>query len=189
MNNKTDIKTSRPLHLFIVMGVSGSGKSSIAQSLADEFALTFVEADNFHSQQAKELMANNIALDDEMRKPWVDAIIKSLEALHKNKNKNKKNVVLAFSGLKVLHRNLLRNTRYKCHFFYLEGNKETLMSRLINRKNHFFSPSLLDSQLEAMQPPLRSEQDISFININNSLDDVMNQVISIAQLKLQQDHL
>ncbi|MCJ8321742.1 MAG: gluconokinase, GntK/IdnK-type [Colwellia sp.] len=188
MNNSSKIfdenfDKGKQLHLFIIMGVSGSGKSSIGQALAEELNFTFVEADDFHSQQAKEQMANNLALDDKMRKPWVEAIINKLGTLHVNQQ----HAVLAFSGLKVLHRNLLRNTSYHCHFFYLDGGKETLMNRLITRKNHFFSPSLLDSQFEAMESPLKSEQDISLININNSLADVFNQVITIAQLKFKQD--
>ena len=177
----TDITKDRekmaPFHLFIVMGVSGSGKSSIGQSLADELKFNFIEADDFHSQQAKEQMANNKPLDEHLRKPWVEAIIKKLETLHENQQ----NVVLAFSGLKSLHRNLLRNTSYKCHFFYLEGDKESLMSRLLRRKNHFFSPNLLDSQFEAMELPLSSELDISVINVNRSLFDIHHQVLLIAK--------
>ncbi len=182
-NSSNTYEKSYSLYLFIVMGVSGSGKSSIAQSLANVLNFTFIEADDFHSQQAKEQMANNIALDDEMRKPWVDTIVDKLETLHVNKQ----SVVLAFSGLKELHRNLLRNTSYKCHFFYLDGDKETLMNRLITRKNHFFSPSLLDSQFEAMESPSNSEQDISLIDVNRDLIVINQQIFTIAQNELKKD--
>ena len=147
------------------MGVSGTGKSSIAKSLSHSLQFTYIEADDYHNQLAKQQMANNQPLNDKMRKPWVAAIINKLVLLYKNQE----NAVLAFSGLKVQHRNLLRETPYNCHFFYLNGNKETLKDRLLARKNHFFSPSLLDSQFEAMQSPTSAEKDISFIDVNNEI--------------------
>jgi len=169
------------LHLFIVMGVSGSGKSSIGQSLADELNFTFVEADDFHSQQAKDQMADNKPLNDDMRKPWVQAIVNKLYDLHEDQ----KNVVLAFSGLKMLHRNNLRKTPFICHFFYLDGDNKTLMDRLLQRKSHFFSPDLLGSQFEAMESPLNSETDISLIDVNNSLFTIVQQVFTIARHELK----
>jgi len=188
MNNRLkssnkSIDKCEPLRLFIVMGVSGSGKSSIGQALADELNFTFVEADDFHSQQAKDQMADNKPLSDDMRKPWVQAIVNKLKSLHKDKN----NVVLAFSGLKLLHRNILRETPFSSHFFYLDGDNKTLMDRLLQRKNHFFSPNLLDSQFEAMESPLNSENDINVIDVNNSLFTIFQQVFAIAHYELEKD--
>ena len=158
------------------MGVSGSGKSSIAKSLAYSLQFTFIEADDYHSSAAKQQMANNQPLNDDMRKPWVAAIVNKLELLYKNK----KSVVLAFSGLKEQHRNLLRETPFVCHFLYLTGERDLLKARLLARKNHFFSPELLDSQFEAMESPLSTEKDVSLVDVNNDLETILRQVKYIA---------
>ena len=149
-------------HLFIVMGVSGTGKSSLAQKMADELGYVFVDADDFHSEQAKKHMADNKPLTDEMRAPWLATIIAHLTSLHQQG----KSVVLAYSGLKSVHRDLFRELPFACHFFYLVGDRNVIEKRIAQRERHFFSAELLDSQFVAMQAPLQSEQDVSFINID-----------------------
>lgn len=170
--------TQQVPHLFIVMGVSGTGKSSLAQQMADELSLVFVDADDFHSEQAKRHMAANKPLTDEMRAPWLAAIIAELNALHQQG----KSVALAYSGLKSAHRELFRVLGFHCHFFYLVASKAVISERISNRESHFFSAELLDSQFEAMQTPLLSEQDISTINIDRNFLSVANEISSLAQL-------
>lgn len=163
--------------LFIVMGVSGSGKSTIARQLAQDYSWAFVDADDFHSEQAKELMAANLPLTDEMRAPWITAIVSHLSLLFKQG----KSVSLAYSGLKKRHRSVFRNLSYSCHFFYLQGDKKTLQERMNKRKNHFFSAELLNSQFEAMQPPGDDEKDVSIIEINRPVLVVSKVIDSLAK--------
>ncbi|WP_019026171.1 gluconokinase [Colwellia piezophila] len=165
-------------HLFIVMGVSGTGKSSLAKTLADEHSLIFVDADDFHSEQAKKYMAENKPLTDEMRAPWLAAILKHLNSLYQQGQ----SVALAYSGLKSAHRNLFRDLPFYCHFFYLTANKEVIAKRMAQRENHFFSPALLASQFAAMQAPLLSESDVSPINSERPFLLVANEINKLSQL-------
>lgn len=162
--------------LFIVMGVSGTGKSSLAKQLANELLATFIDADDFHSAQAKQHMAANKPLTDEMRKPWLASITSHLQSLYQQG----KSVVLAYSGLKSAHRALFRELSFHCHFFYLVGDKAVIAKRISEREGHFFSAELLDSQFEAMEAPLLSEQDISAINIERSFLSVADEINNLA---------
>ncbi len=165
------------LNLFIVMGVSGTGKSSLATKLADELSFVFVDADDFHSVQAKKYMAENKPLTDEMRAPWLAIIIAHLTSLHQQG----KSVALSYSGLKSAHRELFRELPFDCHFFYLRGDKDVIAKRISLRESHFFSPELLDSQFETMQVPLVSETDISAINIDRDFLSVVDEINTLAQ--------
>jgi len=158
------------------MGVSGTGKSSLAKQLANELLATFIDADDFHSAQAKQHMAENKPLTDEMRKPWLASITSHLQSLYQQG----KSVVLAYSGLKSAHRALFRELPFCCHFFYLVGDKAVIAKRISARESHFFSTELLDSQFEAMEAPLLSEQDISAINIERSFLSVADEINNLA---------
>lgn len=164
-------------YLFIVMGVSGTGKSSLAKQMIDKFSLVFIDADDFHSAEAKKYMAENKPLTDEMRKPWLAAIIEHLNLLYQQSA----SVALAYSGLKSAHRQLFRELPFCCHFFYLNGNKELIIKRIMQRENHFFSPTLLDSQFEAMEPPLLIEPDVSAINIDRPFIIVADEINKLTQ--------
>jgi gluconokinase len=164
-------------NLFIVMGVSGTGKSSLAQQLANEFSLIYIDADDFHSAQAKKYMAENRPLTDEMRAPWLVSIIDHLILLFQQGN----SVVLAYSGLKLAHRNLFRELPFDCHFFYLTANKDIIAKRITQRANHFFSHALLDSQFEAMEPPLLSELDVSIIKVDRDFSLVFDEINKLTK--------
>ena len=132
--NQKNQFVSKP-HLFIVMGVSGSGKTVISERLANDLNTQgnyeFLDADDFHSVQAIERMAANLPLDDAMRKPWVEAITNKLIEIYEQK----KNVVLAFSGLKYQHRKSFRTLDFKCHFYYLSTDINTIRNRMLKREN------------------------------------------------------
>ncbi|WP_041737107.1 gluconokinase [Colwellia psychrerythraea] len=171
-------KSSQPLpYLFIVMGVSGTGKSSLAKQISDEFSLVFIDADDFHSAEAKKHMAANKPLTDEMRSPWLSSITDHLVLL----SQQGQSIALAYSGLKSVHRNLFRDLPFYCHFFYLIANKNVIANRISQRKNHFFSSDLLDSQFEAMEPPLLSELDVSTINIERPFVLVADEINKLTK--------
>jgi gluconokinase len=171
-------KSTKNQYLFIIMGVSGSGKTSLAKQLAEHFDFTFVDADDFHSTAAKEHMAANNPLTDEMRIPWL-ANISHYLALLKAQGKS---IVLAYSGLKSAHRDLMREQPFYCHFFYLDVNKAELSRRIEQRQGHFFSKTLLNSQLQAMQRPTLFENDISTINGERCLSVVARDVTNFIRL-------
>ncbi len=173
------------LSLYVVMGVSGSGKSVIgeklAQYLCNKMEVEFIDADDFHSPQAKQRMAANLPLDDAMRKPWVNAVRDKLVKLQSEN----KNVVLAFSGLKRKHRNCLRSLQFDTHFYYLQADINIIRSRMLNRKNHFFKPELLTSQFLAMEEVNNDEEHTTKIDVSGSLDEVYRQIIMHVQQTLK----
>lgn len=180
---------SSKLNLFILMGVSGSGKTEIGKMLAKSLNIKkdfmFLDADDFHSPQAKERMEANLPLNDEMRKPWVEAIMNKLV----NLSLDGKNVVLAFSGLKKKHRACFRSLTYQCHYFYLRAYMNKIRLRMLNREEHFFKAELLTSQFLAMEEIDKNEKDIFEINGNVSFDEVYNQVLTLALKELNKDVL
>ncbi|WP_159821509.1 gluconokinase [Colwellia sp. 20A7] len=171
-------------HLFIIMGVSGSGKTEISQKLVNDLntqgGYEFLDADDFHSSEAIALMAANLPLNDTMRKPWVEAIISKLGRL----SKQNKNVVLAFSGLKYQHRKRFRTLEFKCHFYYLSADLNTIKNRMLNRENHFFKVELLTSQFAAMEEKRKDEKDIVKLDVSGTFKEVYQKVYQLVKKDL-----
>lgn len=142
------------LHLVIVMGVSGSGKTTLAQQLADDISALFLDADDFHSESARQQMAAGVPLTDEQRLPWIGRIIHFLE----QNLTGKKRVVLAYSGLRKAHRQLFMALPYSVHCIMLQTSKEVIASRLHKRSEHFFDANLLESQFESLELPNEDEK-------------------------------
>jgi gluconokinase len=158
--------------LIVVMGVSGSGKSHIANKLSTTLDFSFVEADDFHSDEAKNNMAANIPITDEVRQFWVDIIY------HHLKSSAGMNIVLAFSGLKYKHRDLLRKLPFNTDFIWLDGSSRLIKARLKQRKNHFVSSDFLVGQLHAMEVPLYSENNVYKVDINNELESIVKECLT-----------
>ncbi|MBU2968884.1 AAA family ATPase [Pseudoalteromonas sp. C2R02] len=150
--------------LIIVMGVSGCGKSTIAQELAQHLCMSFIDADDFHSSEAKSLMSLGTPLSDEMRLPWVNKIKNYLADNHSNDQ----GVVLAFSGLKKQHRNMFRMLFFDICYFHLYAPFKDIHHRLDKRKNHFFCSKLLASQYAALESTV-NESDVTEIDANLSV--------------------
>lgn len=159
--------------LIVVMGVSGSGKSTVAKALADHYGYCYLDGDDFHSESSRMRMASGQPLTDEMRAPWVANICAHLQ----ERAKTQQHCVLAFSGLKALHRDQLRGAGLKTIFLFLLGSKETIQQRLQNRVGHFMAPTLLDSQFESLENPL-SEKDVVPVDISGTLSEVIQQSIN-----------
>lgn len=153
--------------LIAVMGVSGSGKSTIAKALALQFALSFYEADDFHSEKSKQWMASGKPLTDEMREPWIKQLCDTLT----NEYTSNKHCILSFSGLKKKHRERFRAIGFHTLFIYLSGSKTLILERMKRRKNHFMPSSLIDSQFDSMEEP-NTEKDIVKIDISGTIEDI-----------------
>ncbi len=160
--------------LIVAMGVSGSGKSTVARALADRLALHYLEGDYYHSDEARSRMAKAIPLSEEMRAPWIKAICRDLKQLASKGE----NCVLAFSGLKKSHREPLRHTGFQVIFLFLEGEKAMIRQRIADRKGHFAPPQLLDSQFETLEPPL-DEADVLRLDIRLPLQQLVDQAVAL----------
>ncbi|MEO7152304.1 MAG: gluconokinase [Burkholderiaceae bacterium] len=129
----------------VVMGVSGCGKSALGERLARALGLPFVEGDTLHPPRNIERMARGIALTDADRAGWLDAVAAVLASAD--------GVVVACSALKRRYRDRLRAAAPDLHFVHLHGAREVLEQRMAARTGHYMPASLLQSQLDALEPP------------------------------------
>lgn len=143
-----------PSRYLVVMGVAGTGKSEIGHRLAKILGGAFVEADQFHSKENVERMRNGIGLTDADRWPWLATVCDAATA------ETGQPVVIACSVLKRSYRDFLRQRLGNVQFLFLHGSKDLINSRLLARRDHFASASLLESQFQALEPPAADEKPI-----------------------------
>lgn len=154
---------------YVVMGVSGCGKSSIGDSLAKSLNIPFFDGDDYHPVENVEKMRNGIPLTDEDRKEW----LLTLNALIQEQE----NLVLACSALKPEYRDALRKGCDNLTFCYLKGDFDTIWSRLKAREDHYFQGSaMLESQFNTLIEP--TEQEAIYIDIDQAPDKVVNDILS-----------
>lgn len=162
---------SKP-YLIISMGVSGSGKSTVAEMLAQQFNLPFLEADDFHSAENKAHMAAGKALTDAMREPWIASLCDKIKT-------DGKNCVLAYSGLRRAHRQKFRELGFNTLFLYLNGSKELIAKRMSERAGHFMPVGLLDSQFASMDAP-HNEPDMVEVSIDATIEEIVKNAANIV---------
>jgi len=133
----------------IVIGVSGSGKTTIGQMLARALGWGFSDADDFHSSTNIEKMKKGIPLTDEDRQPWLRSLRTAIEEWNRSGNSH----ILACSALKEGYRQTLGQNDPNVVFVYLQASFDLISERLNARKGHFFNASLLRSQFEALEAP------------------------------------
>lgn len=132
------------------MGVSGCGKSSIAEAFAEGSGGKYLDADDFHPQENRDKMAKGIPLEDEDRKGW----LQTLNNLFKEHEQSQdSSLFLACSALKQEYRDQLSADTERLTFLYLNGSFELILERMRARKNHFMPPELLQSQFDALEKP------------------------------------
>ncbi len=137
--------------IVVLMGVSGSGKTTIGTLLAKRMAASFADADDYHSPANKAKMAAGHPLNDQDRQPWLE----TLNSLLLQWFEAGKGGVLACSALKDAYRKtLVRGLPPNAfNFVLLDGPKQLIAERLAERKNHYMNPDLLDSQFATLEPP------------------------------------
>jgi gluconokinase len=135
--------------IVILMGVTGSGKTSVGEILAADLGWTFLDADQDHPAANIAKMRRGDPLTDADRWPWLDAVAGRI----RDARSRGENVVLACSALKHDYRDYLRKQLGEVTFIYLHGSERLLQSRLDARKGHFMNPVLLRSQLDTLEPP------------------------------------
>ncbi|AGP57203.1 gluconate kinase [Streptomyces rapamycinicus NRRL 5491] len=128
------------------MGVSGTGKTTIGPLLAEELGVPYAEADDFHPPANIAKMSAGTPLDDDDRRPWLDAIGAWA------RTRAERGGVVSCSALKRMYRDRLRSAAPGIVFLHLTGDRERIAERMKERKGHFFSGDLLDSQLATLEP-------------------------------------
>lgn len=140
--------------LFVIMGVSGSGKTTIGSALARALDVEFLEGDLLHPPENVRRMAHGMPLTDEDRWPWLAAIAQHLRAA----STASRGLVVTCSALKRSYRDLLRSQgAADLQLVYLAGTRDVIMHRMATRHGHFMPPALLDSQLSTLQEPAPDE--------------------------------
>ncbi|HHU09123.1 MAG TPA: gluconokinase [Intrasporangiaceae bacterium] len=140
--------TSEGTSHIVVMGVSGSGKTTIAHGVADRLGWEFAEADDFHPQRNIDKMSAGIPLDDDDRGPWLEDVAAWMAA----RAADGRSTVVACSALKRSYRDILRDGPPRVGFVHLDGPIAAIGERLSGRTGHFMPASLLQSQVDALEP-------------------------------------
>ena len=154
MDNRLDDRPNIAPCALIVMGVSGSGKSTIAAALAERLQWTFEDGDRFHPKSNVAKMSAGHPLTDEDRLPWLQAIADEIDRVCTAGG----HVVMACSALKRVYRDILVHGRNDIRIVFLNGSQALIADRLAKRKNHFMPPGLLDSQFKTLEPPQADER-------------------------------
>jgi gluconokinase len=158
---------------LIVMGVSGSGKSTIGNLLAERLGWPFYDGDDFHPAANVAKMSQGIPLDDTDRAGWLAALADLIcNSLHENKPG-----VLACSALKQRYRDQLCVDPAQVKFIYLKGNYELIQSRMLARPGHYMKPGMLDSQFAVLEEPVDA--------ITVSIDQPEAQIVAEAIRSLE----
>ncbi len=164
-------KPRRPPCALIVMGVSGSGKSTIAGKLAERLHWACEDGDRFHPKRNVEKMSAGLPLTDEDRRPWLQAIADEVDRVCKDGE----HAVIACSALKRAYRETLVHGREDVRIVYLKGSCDLIAKRLKLRKGHFMPPTLLESQFKTLEPPGSDENPI-VVDIDASVDAIVDHI-------------
>jgi gluconokinase len=158
------------------MGVSGCGKSTVGRALAEALGLHFVEGDELHSPRNVELMAAGTPLTDADRHGWLQEVAGQLG----NATAQTRGVVVSCSALKRRYRDQLRAAAPDLRFVFLNGSPDLLFERMRARADHYMPPSLLQSQLDTLEPPGADEAPIT-IDISQAPADIVAKALRQLQ--------
>jgi carbohydrate kinase (thermoresistant glucokinase family) len=152
---------------IVVMGVSGSGKTTVARLLAERLGWAFAEADEFHSPANVAKMRAGIPLTDDDRAPWLAAIADRIDSA---RDLNEP-IVVTCSALKRRYRDIIAGSRPDVALVYLKGDYDTIVQRMAARPHHYMPVSLLKSQFEALEEPGADEHAI-LLDIRRSPEEL-----------------
>lgn len=154
-----------PVRRIVVLGVSGSGKTTVGIEVADRLGSTFLDADDYHPERNVAKMSAGVPLDDADRAPWLDRLRDVLSG--------RSDVVLACSALKRRYRDVLRGAG-GVGFVFLDLDVETACARLAGREGHFMRADMVESQFEALERPTDDEADVVTVDAGPSVGEVVD---------------
>lgn len=158
---------------IILMGVSGTGKSSIGKILAKQLHAQFIDGDDLHPKSNILKMSAGKPLNDQDRKPW----LKQIRDAAFNFYQHHETGVIVCSALKRRYREVIRSQNPDILFLHLHGDFELIAQRIAQRQQHFMPKNLLQSQFDALEMPTIDEHDVRTIDINASLETVVKRCI------------
>ncbi|MEV6650635.1 gluconokinase [Streptomyces sp. NPDC051219] len=158
-------------HVVVVMGVAGTGKTTIGPLLAEALGVPYAEGDDFHPPANIAKMSAGIALDDEDRGPWLNAIGAWAHS------RAGRGGVVSSSALKRIYRDTLRAAAPEAVFLHLTGDRELIEQRMAERKGHFMPTALLDSQFAALQP-LQDDEAGFTVDVSGSPETITERAVA-----------
>jgi carbohydrate kinase (thermoresistant glucokinase family) len=162
---------------LVVMGVSGSGKSTIGEALGARLGWRYEDGDSFHPKANVDKMSAGHPLTDEDRWPWLQAIASEIDRCTATGD----HIIIACSALKKAYRDVLVHGRDDVKMVYLKGSPELIADRMGHRKGHFMPTGLLKSQFETLEPPDDGEHPIT-VSIDASVDDIVDSILLELQI-------
>ena len=159
--------------LVVVMGVSGSGKTTIGTLVAHELGVDFVDGDSLHPLENVQKMASGTPLDDDDRWPWLETVGRTLQQC----GERREGMVIACSALKRTYRERIRSQAPSALFLHLDGSVTVLTRRIEGRSGHFMPASLLQSQLETLEP-LAQEEGGYRLDIDQPVPDMVDEAVT-----------
>ena len=166
------------LGLVVVMGVSGSGKSTIGRLLADALGVPYLEGDDVHSPENVERMRTGHALTDEQRHDWLE----TLSARLGSACRNGQGLVVSCSALKRSYRDVLRRGAPQLRLVHLKAERTLLANRIAKRQGHYMPVSLLDSQFATLEPPGADEAALTY-DVSRPPSEVVQSVMAALALR------
>jgi carbohydrate kinase (thermoresistant glucokinase family) len=164
--------------VVVVIGVSGSGKSTTAAMLAGRLHWHFEEGDTLHPAANIEKMRHGVPLDDDDRRPWLQAVARVIDGWLESGNRG----VVACSALKRAYRRMIIGKHDAVRLVYLEGSRELILQRMAARHGHFMPVRLLETQFQALEEPLPEEHAL-VISIERTPEQIMREIETRLQLQ------
>lgn len=162
---------------IIVMGVSGSGKTTVGEAVARQIHAKFIDGDDLHPRANIQKMGSGHPLNDEDRMPWLERLSDAAYSLN---HKNETGIIVC-SALKRRYRDRLRDGNPGMVFLYLKGSFDVIMERLKARSGHFMPTDLLKSQFDALEEPGSDEPDVLCVDIDADIDNVVQRCVLALQ--------
>jgi gluconokinase len=163
--------------MIIVMGVAGTGKTTVGALLAGRLGWRYAEADDFHPAANVAKMAAGEPLTDEDRAPWLAAIGRWIDERAAEATPG----VVSCSGLRRAYRDQLREGRPQVRLVFLEGSRELITRRLAARHGHFMRVEMLDSQFAALEPP-QPDEDVTEVSIDATPEQIVEEILLRSRL-------
>jgi gluconokinase/6-phosphogluconolactonase len=163
---------SEPPQALIIMGVAGSGKSTIGEALAQRLGWRFEDGDSFHPPANVAKMSAGHPLTDEDRWPWLQAIADEIARCRARSE----HIIIACSALKKVYRDILTGNRDDVRIVYLEGSQSLIADRMSHRKGHFMPTGLLDSQFATLEPPAADEHPVT-VSVDAPVEAIVDGIL------------
>jgi gluconokinase len=154
---------------IVVMGVSGSGKTTVGAALAQRLRVPFADADDFHPPENTAKMTAGEALDDDDRRPWLEAVGEWLA--------DRDSGVMTCSALKRSYRDVLRRHRADVEFVHLHVDRDVITRRQATRPRHFMPATLVDTQFTTLEP-LEDDERGFVVDVDQSVDQIVEVAVT-----------